>query len=110
MQLSDFCGMPEQGLETVHRWSAKKINLKAGESFDMAWGEMEYGAVILNIRAKGSIRISVGEGHEYFLNSPVFSEERCIGIRFHKTAPKFRIDASEDSVIEKIEALIQKPD
>ena len=109
MQLSDFCVMPEQGLKTVHKWSAKKINLKTDESCEKAWEELEYGAITLKIKAKGRVKIIVNDKDIYYLNGLDLPEERFIGIRFHKTAPKFKIVASEDSVIEKIEALIQKP-
>ena len=110
IQLSDFCVVPEQGIKTVHKWSAKKVNLKVGESYEKAWEKLEYGAIILKISAKGRIEITVNDKYSYSVESLDSSEERFIGIRFHNTVPKFKIVASEDSVIEKIEALIQKPD
>jgi hypothetical protein len=110
IQLSDFCVVPEQNLKTVHKWQDKKIELKANDACEKVWEEMEYGAIILNIKAKGNIRIKVNDSYDYALNSLSSLEDRYIGIRFHKTAPKFRIVASEDSVIEKIEVLIQRPE
>lgn len=109
MQLSDFCVVPEQNLKTVHKWSDKNISLKIYESFDKSWEKLEYGAIILKIKAKGKIKITVNDKNSYHMNSLDSPEERYIGIRFHETAPRFKIEASEDSVIEKIEVLIQKP-
>ena len=109
MQLSDFCVVPEQGLKTVHKWNAKKINLKAEEFYEKTWEEMEYGAIILKVKAKGMIKVTVNDKDFYYLNSLDSPEERFIGIRFHNTAPKFKIIAQKDSEIEKIEVLIQKP-
>ena len=109
MQLSDFCVVPEQGLKTVHKWHDKKISLKADETFEKVWDEMEYGAIILKIKAKGNIKITINDSYHYLVDSPESFEDRYIGIRFHKTAPKLKIVASEDSVIEKIEVLIQMP-
>ena len=109
IQLSDFCIVPEQNLKTVHKWHDKKIRLKADETFEKVWEEFEYGAIILKIKAKGNIKISVNDSYSYWVNSPESNEDRHIGIRFHKTAPKFKIVASEDSSIEKIEVLIQRP-
>ena len=111
MQLSDFCVVPEQGLKTVHKWHEKNISLKTDETFEKVWDEMEYGAIILKIKAKGRIKVTINDKEHYgYMNGLDSSEERFIGIRFHKTAPKFKIVASEDSVIEKIEVLIQRPD
>ena len=110
MQLSDFCVMPDQGLKTVEKWSDKNITLKANESFSRSWKEMEYGAIILNIKTKGPLQICINEEYFYYPGSPECVEERYIGIRFNKTAPKFKILAITDAVIEDINVLIQKPD
>jgi hypothetical protein len=110
IQLSDFSVVPEQNLKTVYKWHDKKISLKADDTCEKSWKEMEYGAIMLNIKAKGSIKITMNDSHHYLVDSPGSFEDRYIGIRFHKTAPNFKIVASEDSVIEKIEVLIQSPE
>jgi hypothetical protein len=110
IQLSDFCVVPEQNLKTVDKWHDKKISLKADDTCEKSWKEMEYGAIILNIKAKGNIKITVNDSYHYLVDAPESFEDRYIGIRFHKTAPKFKIAASEDSIIKNIEVLIQRPE
>lgn len=108
IQLSDFCVMPEQGLKTVDKWKKKNVRLQAGESLKKSGEEMEYGAVILNIKIKGEVEILINNDCRYVLSDEKISGG-CIGIRFNNTIPSVEITAAEDSIIEEMTMLIQRP-
>ncbi len=108
IQLSDFCVMPDQGLETTSEWNSTDIRLKEGDSIHKEWGKLEYGATLLNIRFKGDITVVINEHYTYRLHR-TGKKEDYIGIRFHDTSPSVRIMANSNTKIKEITIRTQRP-
>lgn len=84
---------------------SKTLILKPSEEIIRVWDKpIDYGAIKLNIRFKGTLDIYINDRHYAFSHSSEEDDE--IGIRFAHDTPKLRFSASEVTEISNLDVRI----
>lgn len=106
-QLTDFVVMPGQRMNLVETISGKSLTLSEGKTVSKAWPEMDYGAIVLRIKFKGTITVAVN-GVTYKVTSDGKREE-CIGRRFCDAEPSFSLTADKKTKIKYYHVDLKEP-